>query len=254
MLELDAEKMSKSLGNVVTLRNVLDTWGREALLVFHLTGNWSKPVDFSDEVMDAAAARAEGLRNVFRSPERTCCRRGVARFAAALDDDFSTPEALAVMHEWRDHELLLGRSTSSGSSSLAEDGRAPGGGARSQWSGAGACPHTTSTRRTACGQRDHQRAGKSGTIADSFGSCGGDDAQPTSSTAGKAVREPSVARQALRLCVTERAATKSASWGTPGRPQVKPERDLTEQSGTRDHQGVVAGCEPYPYADAHGLA
>ena len=38
MLQLDEAKMSKSLGNVVTLRNVLDTWGRETLLVFHLTG------------------------------------------------------------------------------------------------------------------------------------------------------------------------------------------------------------------------
>jgi cysteinyl-tRNA synthetase len=68
MLELDAEKMSKSLGNVVTLRNVLDTWGREALLVFHLTGHWSKPVDFSDEAMESAGARAEGFREVFRNP------------------------------------------------------------------------------------------------------------------------------------------------------------------------------------------
>ena len=61
MLELDAAKMSKSLGNVVTLRNVLDVWGREALLVFHLSGAWSKPVDFDDEVMQQAAARADGF-------------------------------------------------------------------------------------------------------------------------------------------------------------------------------------------------
>ena len=73
-LELDAEKMSKSLGNVVTLRNVLDTWGREALLVFHLTGHWSKPVDFSDEAMEAAAARAEGFRDVFRTPSEPAAR------------------------------------------------------------------------------------------------------------------------------------------------------------------------------------
>ena len=71
MLELGAEKMSKSLGNVVTLRNVLDTWGREALLVFHLTGHWSKPVDFSDEAMEAASARARrGLSRGLPRPER----------------------------------------------------------------------------------------------------------------------------------------------------------------------------------------
>ena len=74
MLELDAAKMSKSLGNVVTLRNVLDVWGREALLIFHLSGFWSKPVDFDDEVMAQAASRAERFRDVFRSPHEARTR------------------------------------------------------------------------------------------------------------------------------------------------------------------------------------
>lgn len=63
-------------------------------------------------------------------------------------------------------------------------------------------------------------------------------------------------RGVLELHATERAA-RSEEWlreGTLVRVQIKPERDLTELSGTRDHQGVVAACEPYPYADAHGLA
>ena len=77
MLELAEEKMSKSLGNVVTLRDVLDAWGREALLVFHLTGHWSKPLDFSDDVMEAAAARAERLSRCLQGPERACGRRRV---------------------------------------------------------------------------------------------------------------------------------------------------------------------------------
>jgi cysteinyl-tRNA synthetase len=106
MLELDAEKMSKSLGNVVTLRNVLDTWGRETLLVFHLTAHWSKPVDFTDEDMEAAASRAEGFRDVFRGASKPATDGAWQRFSAALEDDFNTPAALAVMHEWRDHELL----------------------------------------------------------------------------------------------------------------------------------------------------
>ena len=61
MLELDAEKMSKSLGNVVTLQNVLDTWGRETLLVYLLTAHWRKPVDFSDDVLEQAAAQVGGV-------------------------------------------------------------------------------------------------------------------------------------------------------------------------------------------------
>jgi len=126
MLELDAEKMSKSLGNVVTLRNVLDTWGREALLVFHLTGHWSKPVDFSDDAMAAAAARAEGFREVFRRPSTAASDDSWDRFSAALDDDFNTPAALAVMHEWRDHDLLRRALAIFGLGSLAEEEEAPG--------------------------------------------------------------------------------------------------------------------------------
>jgi cysteinyl-tRNA synthetase len=106
MLELDEEKMSKSVGNVRTLRDVLDRWGREALLVYFLSGQWRKPIDFTAEAMDAAAARAERFREVFRNPSQPAPDHAWERFAAALEDDFNTPDALAVMHEWRDHDLL----------------------------------------------------------------------------------------------------------------------------------------------------
>jgi cysteinyl-tRNA synthetase len=125
MLELSEEKMSKSVGNVITLREALDAWGREALLVFHLTGVWNKPVDFDDEVMAQAAARAEGFRDVFRNPHEPAPPDAWARFAAALDDDFNTPTALAVMHEWRDHDLLRRALGIFGLESLAEEDEAP---------------------------------------------------------------------------------------------------------------------------------
>ena len=125
MLEFDAEKMSKSLGNVVTLRNVLDTWGRETLLVYHLIGHWSKPVDFTDDTLQQAAAQAESFRNVFREPSQAAGAGEWDRFAAALDDDFNTPEALAVMHGWRDHELLLRALDVFGLASLAEEEAVP---------------------------------------------------------------------------------------------------------------------------------
>jgi cysteinyl-tRNA synthetase len=125
MLELDEEKMSKSLGNVVTLRNVLDTWGREALLVFHLTGVWSKPVDFSPEVMEQSRARAESFREVFRNPHVPAREGAWNVFAAALEDDFNTPAALAVLHEWRDHELLRRALSIFGLESLAKEEAAP---------------------------------------------------------------------------------------------------------------------------------
>jgi cysteinyl-tRNA synthetase len=125
MLELDEEKMSKSVGNVRTLRAALDTWGREALLVYFLTGQWRKPMDFTPEAMDAAQARAEGFRDVFRAPSEAAPAGAWERFAAALEDDFNTPDALAVMHEWRDHDLLRRALDMFGLASLAESEEAP---------------------------------------------------------------------------------------------------------------------------------
>lgn len=61
-------------------------------------------------------------------------------------------------------------------------------------------------------------------------------------------------RRVLETWVTERAARQIAWLDAGPRPQVKPERALTEQALTRDHQGVVAWCEPYRYADAYELA
>jgi cysteinyl-tRNA synthetase len=98
MLELAAEKMSKSLGNVVTLRNVLDVWGREVLLVYLMSGHWRKPIDFSDEALESARAQLTGFREALVLPVREAGDWG--RLEAALEDDFNTPEALAVFHDW----------------------------------------------------------------------------------------------------------------------------------------------------------
>ena len=61
-------------------------------------------------------------------------------------------------------------------------------------------------------------------------------------------------RRVLEVWVTERAASQIAWLDSGPRPHVKPERVLTEEAGTRDHQGVVAWCEPFRYADAYDLA
>jgi cysteinyl-tRNA synthetase len=125
MLRFTGEKMAKSVGNVVTLRDALDEWGRETLLVFFLTGHWRKPIDFSDETLAPAAARADRLREVFRNPSEPAPPGAWERFSAALEDDFNTPEALAVLHEWRDHDLLRRGLAVFGLESLAEEQRAP---------------------------------------------------------------------------------------------------------------------------------
>jgi cysteinyl-tRNA synthetase len=100
LLRFTGEKMSKSVGNSLTIRDALDEWGSDALLVFFLTASWRKPIDFSEETMAQAVARRDTLRNAFTLPASEHDEGGWAAFAAALDDDFDTPAALAVLHEW----------------------------------------------------------------------------------------------------------------------------------------------------------
>ncbi len=114
MLRLDEEKMSKSTGNIVSLRDVLDRYGAEAILVFFLGAHWRSPLDYSDEAMEAAKAQAEGFRTAFRVAHWEQEASDWSAFEAALDDDFNTPAALAILHEWRSkgHSDLLARGLS----------------------------------------------------------------------------------------------------------------------------------------------
>jgi len=61
-------------------------------------------------------------------------------------------------------------------------------------------------------------------------------------------------REVREVWVTERAATQTPWLDAGPRAHVKPERELSEAAGTRDHQGIVAWCEPFRYADAYELA
>ena len=63
-------------------------------------------------------------------------------------------------------------------------------------------------------------------------------------------------REVLELWATERAIAAETWLRETERPrvQLKLERDISEEAGTRDHQGVLAWCEPYRYADAYELA
>jgi len=101
MLQLDEEKMSKSLGNIVSLREVLDAYGPDAILVFFLGAHWRSPLDYSDEAMEAARTQAESFRTAFRVAAQRSDAPPWEDFVAALEDDFKTPTALAVLHEWR---------------------------------------------------------------------------------------------------------------------------------------------------------
>ena len=84
MLRFTGEKMSKSVGNIATIREVLDEWGRETLLVFFLGGHWRKPIDFSDGDDGAGGRAGRGVPQRLPRAERArrrvgCVRRGARR-------------------------------------------------------------------------------------------------------------------------------------------------------------------------------
>ena len=140
------------------------------MLLFFLTAHWSKPIDFSDETMAQAAAQVETFRNKLRYPGEP--GDDWQELAAALDDDFNTPDALAVIHRWRDRDLLVRALDLFGLGSLAGEEPGAGGGRRRSPSGASRRgPHATSASRTGSATRSRRWAGRSATRPAASGSC-----------------------------------------------------------------------------------
>ncbi len=209
-------------------------WGRETLLVFFLTGHWRKPLEYSDATLEAAAARAERFRDVFRGPGEPAPDGAWERFAAALDDDFNTPAALAVMHEWRDHELLRRALAVFGLESLAEDEHAPGRGRRARRAQARRS-RGVATSRALIGfaPRSRRPAGTCATRLTASGSSAADDADARTrlraQRGARALSRPA-ARCSRRGSRSARPRRSRGSTSGP-RPQVKPER--AAQRGSR---------------------
>jgi cysteinyl-tRNA synthetase len=128
MLRFVGEKMSKSKGNVLTIREALDTWGRETLLLFFLSAHWRKPIDLSEETLTQARAQVETFRNALLGFDGVDGGELPSEFGAALDDDLGTPEALALLHRWRDEgrlDAVRAGLDVFGLASLAEQAEAP---------------------------------------------------------------------------------------------------------------------------------
>jgi len=105
-VNINAEKMSKSLGNFFTIREVTARYHPEVLRMFMLGTHYRSPLDFSDQALDAARA---GLDRLYETRKRMdALDPGPStgeyllpgRFADAMNDDFNTPEALAVLFEY----------------------------------------------------------------------------------------------------------------------------------------------------------
>ncbi len=102
LLQLDGEKMSKSVGNVITAREALKRWSADAIRLFVLTGHYRSAGNVTDEAMAAAEAGIERLRNALGEapPGKGPVLDGSAqreRFIEAMEDDLGTSAALAAL-------------------------------------------------------------------------------------------------------------------------------------------------------------
>ncbi|MCX7060761.1 MAG: cysteine--tRNA ligase [Gammaproteobacteria bacterium] len=100
-LTMDAEKMSKSLGNVKLIREILKTAPGEAVRLALLTGHYRQPLDWNDEALADARRKLDRLYGALRDAGDVPGSDAVApaAFIAALEDDLNTPAALAELFE-----------------------------------------------------------------------------------------------------------------------------------------------------------
>ena len=102
MVQVNKEKMSKSLGNFFTLRDVLKEYDRESVRFFLINGHYRSQLNYSTENLEQARSAMERIYTALRGVEviETSLENDyVNRFNTAMDDDFNTPEALPVIFE-----------------------------------------------------------------------------------------------------------------------------------------------------------
>ncbi len=116
-VRVDDEKMSKSLGNFFTIREVLKQYDAEVLRFFILRAHYRSPLNYSDAHLDDARGALTRLYTALKTTppqagEPDWNQPAPSRFKAAMDDDFNTPEAIAVLFDLagelnRTHDPLI---------------------------------------------------------------------------------------------------------------------------------------------------
>jgi cysteinyl-tRNA synthetase len=105
MIQLTGEKMAKSAGNIAPLHEVLDQYGRDAVVTYLIGGHYRQPLAFSGSELEEADRRVYRIRDALRrvthggeSPPEMAHHKEA--FFDALAEDFNTPKALASLFEW----------------------------------------------------------------------------------------------------------------------------------------------------------
>ncbi len=115
LLTINGQKMAKSLGNFITIKDLLEKYNPDILKLFFLTANYGSPIDFTWEKIEDAAGVLKGIENFFErvsqlkdvtvedDPDELIKIEGVKeQFISSMDNDFNTPEALACVIELKD--------------------------------------------------------------------------------------------------------------------------------------------------------
>jgi len=103
MVNLAGEKMAKSTGKLIGLAEAIAEYGGPTLRLFYLRAHYRSPLEYSDESLEGAAASIDRIRRFLRRAPRAVGDSpdpgAVARFTEAMDDDFGTPQALAIVFD-----------------------------------------------------------------------------------------------------------------------------------------------------------
>lgn len=114
LIQTNNEKMSKSLGNFVTIREALKKHSGEIIRFFMLSSHYRSPINYSDETLDAAKAGLErlytALRDISLQGITSMLSEYEHSFNTALDDDYNTPEAMGVLFQLA-HEINRSKDT-----------------------------------------------------------------------------------------------------------------------------------------------
>ncbi|MGB0360899.1 MAG: cysteine--tRNA ligase, partial [Endozoicomonas sp.] len=103
-IRIDNVKMSKSLGNFFTIRDVLDKYDEETVRYFMISSHYRSPINYSEDGLKEAGVRLERLYTALKGLNlndvvAVADHEFEQRFFQVMDDDFNTPEALAVLFE-----------------------------------------------------------------------------------------------------------------------------------------------------------
>lgn len=101
-LNMGADKMSKSLGNVALPRDLLKKWPGEVLRFALLTAHYRQPLEWTDRLLEQSRSQLDRFYRMLAEAPGPAAEAPPASVLLALDDDLNTPEAIAGLHELRD--------------------------------------------------------------------------------------------------------------------------------------------------------